>query len=419
MRGDFQRGAEKFLPLCVRVRRDSDFLDDKIGIDRSAAVMDTPIVRLNFLSLRRVMMQCIKNVRLATQGIAAVLLLGIAFAAGAEQMMRALPAPAVQSTAVVAPAGMPPVAKPPNSNATMSPKNLLPTIPGGGMAQLTPAAACGMNPAPRITSINGRSSGGIVFKPGDSLNIAGCGFGKGGQVALTDVAPLYIDGWDDTNIKAHIDPALSRVHDVNSGVKLYVKPNGAAEMLSQVVHSFKAVYTETVIQLAAPELGVFSNIYGAPKAFFNGTTSRVSRNLKKDGFCPPVTNQVSQMSDFFRVEIYEDALPNGVITFDAPAGSGPEYDVNYTNETDQTNWDTQAQQMVLVGDGGRVSKKSPGGFSVTFQGHSTYVKKGFLGASGGTSTCTSSYTISLTVKTPRGFKPWAKVRLVSGGTGGM
>ena len=53
VRGDFQRGAEKFLPLCVRVRRDSDFLDDKIGIDRSAAVMDTPIVRLNFLSLTR------------------------------------------------------------------------------------------------------------------------------------------------------------------------------------------------------------------------------------------------------------------------------------------------------------------------------------------------------------------------------
>ena len=364
-------------------------------------------------------MQSIKNVRLATQGITAVLLFGLAFvASGAEQMMRAQPAPATTQSTVVAPAGMPPVAKPPSPNATMAPKNLLPTIPGGGMAQLSPAAACGMNPTPRITSINGRSSGGIVFKPGDSLNIAGCGFGKGGQVALTGVAPLYIDGWDDTNIKAHIDPALSRVHDVNSGVKLYVKPNGAAEMLSQVAHSFKAVYTETVIQLAAPEHGVFSNIYGAPIALFNGTTSRVSRSLKKDGFCPPVTDQASQMSDFFRVEVYEDALPSGVYTLDAPAGSSPEYVVNYTNETDQTNWDTKAQQMVLVGDGGKVSK-APGGFSVTFQGHSTYVKKGFLGASGGTSTCTSSYTISLTVKTPRGFKPWAKVRLVSGGTGGV
>ena len=49
-------------------------------------------------------MKRIKNFRLATQGITAVLLFGIAFAAGAEQMMRALPAPAATQPVAALPA---------------------------------------------------------------------------------------------------------------------------------------------------------------------------------------------------------------------------------------------------------------------------------------------------------------------------
>ena len=365
-------------------------------------------------------MQRIKNIRLATQGIVAVLLFGIAFVAGgAEQMMRAPSAstavqPIAAPTAVVAPTGIPPAAKPPNPNTTMQ---LVPPTPSGGVMQVSPAAACGMNNTPRISSINGRASAGIVFKPGDALNIAGCGFGKGGQVALIGVGPLIIDGWDDANIRARIDPALSRVRDVDSGVKLYVKPNGAAEMLSQVTHSFKAVYKETILALMPPEIGVFSSIYGAPTTNVIGTSTRVSRSLKKDGFCPAVTNQLSQMSDFYHVEIVDDALPSGVGILDTPGTDQGLFEViavNYTNETDQTSWDTQREQMVLVGDGGKAEyDKVNKNIKVTFQGHSTYVKKGFLGVGGGKSTCTSSYTVSLTVRAPRGFKPAARVRPVT------
>ena len=360
-------------------------------------------------------MQSIKNFRLATQGITAVLLFGIAFAAGgAEQMMRALPAPAaaqpiVAPTAVVAPA------KPPNLNATIA---LPPTTKSGGVMQLSPDAACAMNNTPRISSINGRASGGIVFHPGDALNIAGCGFGTGGQVSLTGVSPLIIDAWADANIRAHIDPALSRVRDVDSGVKLYVKPRSGAEMLSQVTHSFKAVHQDTVLALLNPEIGVFSDIYGGLKTSVAGNVTRVSRSMQKDKFCPPVANQLSQMSDFFHIEIFDDSLPSGVGIVNAPAGTDQGLfeviAVNYTNETDQTNWDTKGEQMVLVGDGGRAEyDKVNKGIRVTFQGHSTYVKKVFLGG-GGNSTCTSSYTVSLTVRAPRGFKPVVRVRPVTG-----
>jgi len=359
-------------------------------------------------------MKSIRNIRSATQGVTAALLFAIAFAANADMMMKAMPSPSVAQP-IVAPTAVVAPAKPPSANATIA---LPQTTKSGGVMQLSPDAACAVNNTPRISSINGRSSGGIVFHPGDALNIAGCGFGTGGQVSLTGVSPLIIDAWADANIRAHIDPALSRVRDVDSGVKLYVKPRSGAEMLSQATHSFKAVHQDTVLALLNPEIGVFSDIYGGLKTSKAGNVIRVSRSMQKDGGCPPVSDQVSQMSDFFHLVIFDDALPSGVGILDAPAGTdqGPfeVIAVNYTNETDQTNWDTQKEQMVLVGDGGSAKYDAVDkGIKVTFQGHSTYVKKGFLGAGGGYSTCTSSYTVSLTVSAPRGFKPVARVTPVT------
>ena len=336
-------------------------------------------------------MQSIKSFRSAIQGIAAVLLFGIAFAAGADQVMRALPAPSV--------------VKPPSPNATIA---LPQTTKSGGVMQLSPDAACAVNNTPRISSVNGRSSSGIVFHPGDALNISGCGFGTGGQVALIGigsigVTPLFIDAWSDASIRAHIDPALSHVRDVPSGVKLFVKPRSGADILSQATYGFTAVHQDYVIPLLNPELGVFSDIYGGLKTSVAGNVTRVSRSMQKDGGCPPVTDQVSQMSDIFFLNISDDSLPSGEGPFEVTA-------VNYTSETDQTNWDTQKEQMVLVGNGGRADYDKGGkSLKVTFQCHSTYHKKGFLGAGGGYSTCTSSYTVSLTVNAPRGLNPVARV----------
>jgi hypothetical protein len=181
------------------------------------------------------MMESTKNFRSATQGITAALLFGIAFAAGADQVMRAMPAPAATQPAVVAPAKLP------GSNATMSPKNLSPTTSGGGVMQLSPAAACGMNTAPRITNINGTQSG-IVFKPGDSLNIAGCGFGNGGQAYLSSggtTVPLKIDTWSNENIHVHLINSLSGIPDLGN-VKVTIQPSGGTVIGSTETYSFFA-----------------------------------------------------------------------------------------------------------------------------------------------------------------------------------
>ena len=328
-------------------------------------------------------MKNIKNVRLVKQAISVVLLFGFAcVASGAEQMMRALPAPA-PATPQLMPA--PAVVEPSRQTKQAPPKQ------AGGMAQITPAGACGMNPAPRITSINGRSSAGIEFKPGDLLKISGCGFGKGGQVVLGDVGWLIIDGWDDANIQAHIDPGLRGVPD-RGGVKLQVRPNGSPMLISNSVHSFRAAREDVPATLSSfNPLNIYADIYGTAKVSGTAASIHVSRHLDvNSGFCPKVTSQESQLWDFFP---YKPSLANG---FEAI--------VTYTNETDQSTWDNQKEQMVLVGDGGSAKYDAVNkGVKVFFQGHSTYTKKILL--SGGRSTCTSSYTISMKLRGPRGMSP--------------
>ena len=267
------------------------------------------------------------------------------------------------------------------------------------MALLNPAAACNLNNTPRITNINGTQSTGIEFKPGDALNIAGCGFGKGGHLQLSGggySVPLIVDGWDDANIKARIDPALSRVPDLKGVVSLSVQLNGASILFSKSSYSFRAAREDVLVALSSSQ-GVYSDIYGAPKTINTTTSTRVTRHLDQNSsvswYCPKVTDQVSQMSDFFPVK---------------PLASGFEAVAVYSNETDQTNWETQKEQMVLVGNGGSAKYDAVNkGVKVTFQGHSTYTKKILL--SGGHSTCTSSYTVSLKLRGPRGISPTTEI----------
>jgi hypothetical protein len=155
---------------------------------------------------------------------------------------------------VVAPA-VPSVAKPPNPNAAMTPPvaaqpmvaapmpqmRLAPPTQGNGMARLNSAAVCGMNTTPRITNINGTISA-IVFKPGDPLNIAGCGFGNGGQAYLSSggtTVPLKIDTWSNENIHAHLILTLSGIPDLGS-VKVNIQPNGSTVIGSAQINSFLA-----------------------------------------------------------------------------------------------------------------------------------------------------------------------------------
>ena len=276
------------------------------------------------------------------------------------------------------------------------------------------------------------------------MNIAGCGFGKGGQVYLsgggTTTVQLKIDSWSDGNIHAHIDASLGGVPDLD-GVRVNIKPNGLPLMSSIETNKFKAARVQFALAIPPTVAGTYSQIYGPPKTSNTGSYSqindapatsskgvvagpkaiaskanmsvftRVSRTTVYSGFCPAATDQQSQMTDSWPV----DFLANG---FDVVG-------VNYTNQTLQKNLDAENVQWVLVG--GRPGEARYDTMQkrifVTFQANSMYVKKAgalemFVDLAsmppnfiddlkrGGQSACTSSYNVSLTVSGPRGFSPF-------------
>lgn len=344
-------------------------------------------------------MQRIKNFRLATLWITAVLLFGIAFAAGADQMMRALPAPSLAKPPDRNAAMAPPPAAQPAAVAPMPQMKLAPPSQGGGMAQLSSAAACISNNAPRISNINGTLSGGILFQPGSQLNIAGCGFGSGGQAFLSTgvgvAVPLIVDTWTDSNIHAHIDAALRGVPDIGV-LNVHIKPNGAPEIASAGTSSFHAVH-EIAQWALPPALGKYSQVYGAPNMDISpdSKSTVIKRNAVYTDFCPPVTNQEAQMQDIWKIDSGFSKQGFEVVG------------VDYQNKTSQTETDDSNSQTILVGkNGGAYYLASTKSIVVTFQGNSMYAKKMLGIGDNGYSRCTSGYTVSLKVNGPRGVAPF-------------
>jgi hypothetical protein len=312
-------------------------------------------------------MQRIKNGRLATQGLTAVLLFSTAFASSAAQVIRRRVPP-----------------------------------PPAAVAQLSPAAACAKDNTPRIGNINGTQSFVVLLQPGSQLNIAGCGFGNGGQAYLSVgvgvAVPLIVDTWNDSNINAHIDSAIGGVRDIGP-LNVHVKPNGAPELASASASggssSFRAA-RETAQWALPTSLGKYSQVYGSWNAKLSpdGKSTLVERKTRLSPFCPPVTDQEAQMQDVWKLD----------------GGSfeqGFEVDsVAYQNMTDQLEQDAPVQQFVLVGkNGGAYYLASTKSIIVTFQGHSDYTKNaGLMG--GAFSVCTSRYSVSVKLTGPRGVKPF-------------
>jgi hypothetical protein len=332
-------------------------------------------------------MQRIKNFQLVTQGIAAALLFGIAFAAGADQMMRAQPAPVAAQPAVAAP---------------MPQMKLAPPSQGGGVMQLSSDAACASNNAPRISNINGRSSAtlsqsGFLFQPGSQLNIAGCGFGPGGQaylIAGDRTVPLKIDSWKNSNVVAKIDDALGGVPDFGM-LTVYVKPNSGPVITLAGPSSFRAA-RETAQWALPPALGKYSKVYGAPKVSLSpdGKSTVVERNTRYTPFCPAQKDQTEMV----------DSWP----TDSAHFNQGFEVvGLNFQNMTDQlVNNDINSQGVVVGSEARAQHEKSKNRIAVTFQGHSSYSKLQGGVEDNGFSDCTSRYSVSVRITGPRGISPF-------------
>jgi len=285
---------------------------------------------------------------------------------------------------------------------------------GHGVIQRNPAEACIANKRPRIISINGRSSAGIVFAPGDKLDIAGCGFGlheelrsKVELVGPAQQIPVLIDTWSDIRITGHLDAGLTGVPDL-AVVKLRVWPLGPP-LLSDTAHSFKAARATARVALPPTARKTFSTIYGPRNSVSlsnapDGTATIVERNSEQNvdrmiyqGLCPAVMVQQSSMTDVFDIA--------GVAKSWLSEGFGVT-GVDYHNLTQQHTVDDGTYQEILVGGPGSATYiPAQEKIAVTFQGHSHYVKKMVFSDEGGRSLCTSRYSLSLNVTGPRGVRP--------------
>jgi len=304
-----------------------------------------------------------KNVRLATQGLTAVLLFSTAFASSAAQVIQRR---------------IPP--------------------PPAGVAQLSPAATCATDNTPRIGNINGTQSFVVLLQPGSQLNIAGCGFGNGGQAYLSKgvgvAVPLIVDTWNESNIIAHIDSAIGGVRDIGP-LNVHVKPNGAPELASASASggssSFHAA-RETALWVLPPLLGKYSQVPREPTVSLSrdGKSTLVLRTAYSP-FCPPVTDQEARMQDIWKL---------GSAFFE----QGFEVDgVVYQNMTNQFQQNYYLKEIIPVGkDGGAYYLASAKSIIVTFQWGIVLRK------SGAVDHCTSSYSVSLKLTGPRGVTPFFK-----------
>ena len=323
----------------------------------------------------------IKNSQLAKQGITAVLLFGIASGAGAQQMQQMQPI----HIAPNAGAGGRPQA--PSAGAGSRPQKAVLNMKSGVMT------SC----ASSILRINGRQ-GGNVFTPGDVLNIDGCGFvgsAAGAQAWLNGhngggvyKIPLIIDAWSSGNIRAHIDAALSGVPDLNNNVTVDIQPSGAPVIELPGMNSFRAARVQFDLEVYGHP-GLYSLIYGYPDV---GGDASVTRDLKKQGTCPVVTNQQTQMVDSWLV----DFLRNGFEVV------GVKYE-NEENSLEQNHPPTKGGIETVVGnEGGAYYDAAKKRVFVTFQGRSIYWPDD---PHGPMSECASYYILSMTVSGPRGFNP--------------
>ncbi|MCS6922329.1 MAG: hypothetical protein NZM07_10525, partial [Elioraea sp.] len=116
--------------------------------------------------------------------------------------------------------------------------------PNATVARLGCGPHLAMGGDPYFASVDGQARG-VVFTPGRTYTIQGCGFGeRKGSVALNGSSggmsnlALLIQSWSDTAIVVRVDPGLSGVHDQNSVEVVVSRSDG--RRLQQTGHAFEA-----------------------------------------------------------------------------------------------------------------------------------------------------------------------------------
>jgi hypothetical protein len=298
------------------------------------------------------------------------------------------------------------------------------TSPSSSFKLMTEAPAllqniCPPGPGPVVMNVNGKPHG-AIFTPdptGNDYSIVGCHFGSSiGDAHLeggfkTGPIPLLIDSWSDTNIRAHVNPALSGEPDA-SNVSLVIVPVGNPSLARIPGFSFYAmratVPLQTLPQKAATlasisdsggtpvtpgfsspyiELTTSSNTFGSGPT----TSSSFSAGIKRSA-----TNRFSPGTDYWDLS----GLAPGFApvqfqfahwTFDGcVVGPLPHAETIYNDGTWGASWDPQNSNRIIV----------------NFAELHCHDSQSLMQLSDDYSD--SDYALTVDVVGPRGVDPWSK-----------
>ncbi len=149
----------------------------------------------------------------------------------------------------------------PQASSTLPGSQPPPRLSGANaVAPINCDAYLALGGEPRFDSVDGQPRG-VVFTPGKSVTIKGCGFGQrkgsvvlnGSSGGLSNLA-LLVHSWSDTAITVQVDPKLGGVMDQASVEVVVSRSDG--RRLQQTGHAFEAARESTkVASLPAYALG--------------------------------------------------------------------------------------------------------------------------------------------------------------------
>jgi len=272
-----------------------------------------------------------------------------------------------------------------------------------------------------VNSVNYRSRG-VVFTPGATYAIVGCGFGdRPGKVDVIGTSnnlgntvvqiPLQVVDWSDEVIYAVVDSSTSGVGDIASAT-LSVRPATGAP-LEQSGHEFYAA--RETHQLALPSQYIdLKNPRGVWEPRYDGKGDVDRGYCTNDDACTkyhpgfPVNYSSNYCAgwpagarDVWRLDKVVATLAKSGFEIDGTIDVQNTTDTGGDNETFDSGIAYNNSQVVDMGT--FASWQQNNELYVQYQGHSWYTSNALLGiVENASSVCTSSYAVTINVTGPRG-----------------
>ncbi|MCX8003816.1 MAG: hypothetical protein N2688_02495 [Burkholderiaceae bacterium] len=266
--------------------------------------------------------------------------------------------------------------------------------PNATVARLGCGPHLAMGGDPYFASVDGQARG-VVFTPGRTYTIQGCGFGeRKGSVALNGSSggmsnlALLIQQWSDSAIIVQVDPALSGVGDQKSVEVVVSRSDG--RRLQQMGHAFEAA--REVVKLTSLPPGLLARTSAGGVRPQPEVTSPAKSGATLEAF---TSYQAS--AQFCPRTASTDTLQTSKLPL-KPGFAIDRFDVrNLSDNTDRgPPIETRQQTDFLFRRQGSDLIVNPAWIQDYFVREITL---------GGSSTCRTRYEVDVYVKGPRGFSP--------------